>query len=302
MMVLPDNLRAGDKIGILSTARKINKEELSYAIACLEEWGYVPVLGQTIEAEQDQFAGSDQLRADDLQNFTNDDNIKAILCARGGYGTVRIIDKIDFTPLINKPKWIIGYSDVTVIHSHLHQLGIATLHATMPINFPKSKDESQEAIASLRSHLKGEKLSYTDIEAHQLNRSGKATGQIVGGNLSIIYSLLGSPSSLDTDGKILFLEDLDEYLYHIDRMMMNIKRNGLLDQLAGLIIGGMSDMNDNAIPYGKSAVEIIAEHLAEYDYPVMFNFPAGHIKRNLALPLGKQAEMVVGIENKLSFT
>ncbi len=286
----------------LSTARKINKEDLSYAIAYLEEWGYVPVLGQTIEAEQDQFAGSDQLRASDFQNFTNDDNIKAILCARGGYGTVRIIDKIDFTPLINKPKWIIGYSDVTVIHSHLHQLGIATLHATMPINFPKSKDESQEAIATLRSHLKGEKLSYTNIEAHQLNRSGKATGQIVGGNLSIIYSLLGSPSSLDTDGKILFLEDLDEYLYHIDRMMMNIKRNGLLDQLAGLIIGGMSDMNDNAIPYGKSAVEIIAEHLAEYDYPVMFNFPAGHIERNLALPLGKQAEMVVGIENKLSFT
>ena len=237
MMVLPDNLQAGDKIGILSTARKINKEDLSYAIACLEEWGYVPVLGQTIEAEQDQFAGSDQLRADDLQNFTNDDNIKAILCARGGYGTVRIIDKIDFTPLINKPKWIIGYSDVTVIHSHLHQLGIATLHATMPINFPKSKDESQEAIASLRSHLKGEKLSYTNIEAHQLNRPGKATGQIVGGNLSIIYSLLGSPSSLNTDGKILFLEDLDEYLYHIDRMIMNIKRNGLLDQLAGLIIG-----------------------------------------------------------------
>ncbi|MCK6650038.1 MAG: LD-carboxypeptidase, partial [Bacteroidia bacterium] len=218
----------------------------------------------------------------------DDTSIKAVISARGGYGTVRIIDKLNFSTFKKHPKWIIGYSDITVLHSHIHNMGIQTLHATMPINFKVN----EEATETLRKSLFGEKIHYS-FEPHALNKNGKAEGILVGGNLSLLYALCGSNSDIDTKGKILFIEDLDEYLYHIDRMMMNLKRSGKLSGLTGLIVGGMSDMKDNAVPFGKTAEAIILDAVKEYNYPVCFHFPCGHIDRNLAIILGKKVELTL---------
>jgi len=283
------DLNIGDKIGIISTARKISLEELKPSIKLLEEWGLKVVFGKNLFEEDNQFSGTVSQRSSDLQSMIDDDSIKAILCARGGYGTVQIIDKVDFSHLIKNPKWIIGYSDVTVLHSHLHQLGITSLHATMPINFEKN---TPKALESLKSALFG-LGDLTEINHHHFNRFGKVEGEIVGGNLSILYSLLGSGSDINTDGKILFIEDLDEYLYHVDRMMMNLKRNGKLNNLKALIIGGMSDMNDNTIPFGKTAEEIILEYIKEFDFPVCFNFPAGHLDDNRCVRFGVKSVLEV---------
>ena len=283
------DLNIGDKIGIISTARKISLEELKPSIKLLEEWGLKVVFGKNLFEEDNQFSGTVTQRSSDLQSMIDDDSIKAILCARGGYGTVQIIDKVDFSHLIKNPKWIIGYSDVTVLHSHLHQLGITSLHATMPINFEKN---TPKALESLKSALFG-LGNLTEIDHHHFNRFGKVEGEIVGGNLSILYSLLGSDSDINTEGKILFIEDLDEYLYHVDRIMMNLKRNGKLKNLKALIIGGMSDMNDNTIPFGKTAEEIILEYIKEFDFPVCFNFPAGHLDDNRCIRLGVKSVLEV---------
>ena len=233
-MIIPKKLEAGDKIGVISTARKITIEELSPAIKTIESWGLKVVFGINLFKEEDQFSGTVEQRTADLQGMIDDNSIKAILCARGGYGTVQIIDSIDFNNLKKNSKWIVGYSDVTVLHSHLNNLGIASLHATMPINF---KSNTKESLSSLKKSLFGN-LNSIECKAHPLNKFGKIVGHIVGGNLSILYSLLGSHSDIDTSGKILFIEDLDEYLYHIDRMMMNLNRNGMLGKLKGLIVGG----------------------------------------------------------------
>ena len=282
-------LKPNDKIAIVATARKISAQELSFAVETLKTWGLQPVLGKNIYAIENQFAGSDVQRAEDLQQAINDESIKAILIARGGYGTVRIVDDVDFTKLKTNPKWIIGYSDVTVLHSHIHtQIGIPTLHATMPINFSKNA----EAVETLKKCLFGETISY-QFETNTLNKNGEAKGLLVGGNLSLLYALSGSASDIDTKGKILFLEDLDEYLYHIDRMMLNLKRSGKLAHLAGLVIGSFTEMKDNTIPFGKTVEEIILDAVKEYNYPVCFNFPAGHIDRNLATYLGKEIHLKV---------
>jgi muramoyltetrapeptide carboxypeptidase len=233
---------------------------------------------------------------EDLQTMLNDPLIKAVISARGGYGTVRIVDKIDFSQFKKTPKWIVGYSDITVLHSHVNNLKIETLHATMPVNFTKNL----EATESLRKALFGENLNY-QIEAHPMNKKGGAQGIVVGGNLSLIYALTGSVSDIDTNGKILFIEDLDEYLYHIDRMMMNLKRSGKLSNLAGLIVGGMTDMKDNTIPFGKTAEEIIIDAVKEFNYPVCFNFPAGHVDKNMAIYLGREAKLKVADTIEFSF-
>ena len=281
-MIIPKKLEAGDKIGVISTARKITIEELSPAIKTIESWGLKVVFGINLFKEEDQFSGTVEQRTADLQGMIDDNSIKAILCARGGYGTVQIIDSIDFNNLKKNSKWIVGYSDVTVLHSHLNNLGIASLHATMPINF---KSNTKESLSSLKKSLFGN-FNSIECKAHPLNKFGKIAGHIVGGNLSILYSLLGSHSDIDTSGKILFIEDLDEYLYHIDRMMMNLKRNGMLGKLKGLIVGGMSDMNDNSIPFGKTAEQIILEYTKNYDFPICFGFPAGHLSDNRCVRLG----------------
>ena len=281
-MILPKKLKIGDKIGIISTARKISLEELSSAIKLLESWGIKVVLGRNLFEKDNQFSGTIKQRSTDLQQMIDDNSIKAILCARGGYGTVQIIDNIDFSNLRNNPKWIVGYSDVTVLHSHLHNLGFASLHATMPINF---ETNTKESLKSLKNSLFKIERSI-ECKAHPFNRFGKTEADIVGGNLSILYSLLGSDSDINTDGKILFIEDLDEYLYHIDRMMMNLKRNGKLEKIRGLIVGRMSDMNDNTISFGKTAEEIILDSTKDYDFPICFGFPAGHLDDNRSILLG----------------
>ena len=286
-------LKQGDKVAIVSTARKITLTEIQDSLEILRSWGLVPILGKTIGLEQDQFAGNDRERADDFQRMLDDDEIKAIWCARGGYGTVRIIDHLDFSKFKKNPKWIIGYSDISILHSHLNNLGIASIHGPMPVDLHKS---SKEAIESLRSTLFGE-LESVEILSYPKNKTGKMKGQLVGGNLSILYSLCGSRSSLDTAGKILCIEDLDEYLYHVDRMLQNLKRNGYFEQLNGLIVGGMTKMHDNNLPFGKSAEEIIADIVSIYDFPVVYNFPFGHIEDNRTLILGAEVHMEVTKES-----
>jgi len=296
-MKTPAYLHKGDKIGIVASARKISNAEVLPAIELLKQWGVEVVQGKYLFNENNQFAGTDEERAYDLQTMLDDATIKAIIIARGGYGTVRIIDKIDFTNFIKQPKWLVGYSDVTVLHSHINTLGIETIHATMPINFFKS----EAATESLRKALFGEKLSYT-VATSSLNRQGSVEAPLAGGNLSLLYALMGSSSEIDTQGKILFLEDLDEYLYHIDRMMMALKRAGKLTHLAGLVVGGMTDMKDNTVPFGKTAEEIIVDAVKEYNYPVCFNFPAGHVDKNMALFLGRKVSLnVKADEVKLIF-
>ena len=291
-MQTPSYLKPGDKIGIISTARKISKEKIDQAIRVFEDWGLQVEPGKHLFSEDNQFAGTDEQRAADLQSMLDDEKIRAIICARGGYGTARIIDRIDFSRFISNPKWIVGYSDATVLHSHIHSnFSIETMHGIMPLNFSKNPRGS-EAILSLKKALFGEPVSYR-LEPHPLNRKGTNKGMVVGGNLSILYSMNGTSSDINTKNKILFIEDLDEYLYHIDRMMMNLKRSGKLSNLAGLIIGGMTEMNDNEVPFGKTAYEIIAESVTEYSYPVCFGFPAGHILDNRVLIVGREAEMLV---------
>ncbi len=278
----PKYLQKGDIVAIVTTARKIDRDDIQLAIELLESWGLNAVIGRTIGKEDHQFGGTDTDRITDFQQAMDNDSIKAIWCARGGYGTVRILDHLDFSKFKASPKWIIGFSDVTALHSHIHNLGIQTVHGLMPITVKSSTDE---ALKSLKNSLFGYTLEYT-IPCESLNKFGNAKGELVGGNLSMLYSLLGSESAIKTDGKILFLEDLDEYLYHIDRMMMNLKRNGYFNNLKGLIIGGMTKMNDNTIPFGKNAEEIILDNIKEFDFPVCFKFPAGHLKDNRSLKFG----------------
>ena len=289
-MEKPQPLAKGDKIALISTARKISLSELEPAISVLKSWGLEPVFGKNLFNVNHQFAGTIEDRTSDLQEVLDNPEIKAVLCVRGGYGTVQLIDSIDFSNFKKNPKWIIGYSDVTVLHNHINKnFGLATLHATMPINFTTN---TKEALESLKEVLFGALPIYI-TENHDLNRTGEARCELVGGNLSIIYSLTGTSSQLDTKGKILFLEDLDEYLYHIDRMMMNLKRAGMLEDLKGLIVGGMSDMKDNTVPFGKTAQEIIFDTVKEYKYPVCFDFPAGHINDNRTLIMGSEAYLLV---------
>jgi muramoyltetrapeptide carboxypeptidase len=287
-MKTPSYLKKGDKIGIVACARKVSQEELQPAIELFKSWGLEVVLSKNLFKEENQFAGSDNERAEDLQAMFDDHSINAVICARGGYGTLRIIDKIDFTKFKQHPKWMIGFSDVTVLHSHINTLGVATIHAKMLLNINKNPESTE----TLRKALFGEQLNYS-VDSFPLNRKGTAETELVGGNLSLLYALSGSISDIDTKGKILFMEDLDEYLYHIDRMMFNLKRSGKLSHLSGLVVGGMTEMKDNAIPFGKTAEEIIMDAVKEFNYPVCFNFPAGHIDRNLALILGRNVKLEV---------
>ena len=287
----PKKLKKGDSIAIVSTARKVSSKELAPAILFIKKMGLKVHLGKTIEAKDNQYAGDDSLRAQDFQEVLDNPDIKAIWCARGGYGTVRIIDLLDFSNFIRHPKWIIGYSDITVLHSHINRLNIPTIHGQMCLEIEKKSKASRD---TLQQALFGENpfISYS-LDASLPCRFGTARGSLVGGNLSVLYSILDSPSQIDWQGKVLFIEDLDEMLYHIDRMMQNLKRSGRLKNLAGLVVGGMSEMRDNTIGFGKTAPEIIFEAVQEYQYPVSFNFPAGHVQDNRVLVFGKETTLEV---------
>ncbi|WP_295767312.1 LD-carboxypeptidase [uncultured Mucilaginibacter sp.] len=289
MSITPPYLQKGDRVAIICPAKKLPKP-MDDAVKLLKSWGLEVELGQTVSASYNQFAGDDNLRAADLQQYINDTSIKAIFAARGGYGTVRIIDMVDFSKLLIHPKWIIGFSDITVLHAHLsRQLGLTTLHGQMPINIP---DATATSVETLKKALFGEELTY-NVSAHTLNRIGEGKGKLIGGNLAILISVLGSVSDYDYEGKILFIEDVGEYLYSIDRMMYTLKRAGKLKNLAGLIVGGFTDLKDNDIPFGQTAAQIIKATVEEYDFPVCFDFPAGHVNDNYALKLEADVSLAV---------
>ena len=294
-MVIPEPLHKGCRVGIVSTARSVNSDEIAPALHLLQSWGLEPVVHSSLFSVCGQWAGDDTTRAAMMQDMLDDDSIDAIWCARGGYGSVRVIDKIDFTPLVKHPRWIVGYSDVTVLHSHItRNLGIATLHATMPINVVAGNEAaSSPALLTLRQALFERRTEHTFSPA-PLGRPGAVTAPLVGGNLSILYSLRGTPYDIDTDGKILFIEDLDEYLYHIDRMMQNLKLGGKLSGLKALVVGAMSDMHDNATPFGQTAEEIIMDTVKDYSYPVVFGAPMGHTGlHNRAIMLGAHTSLEI---------
>jgi muramoyltetrapeptide carboxypeptidase len=289
----PPYLKHGDKVAIVAVSRKVSKAELAFAIKTLANWGLQPVEGKHLYAAHNQWAGTDQQRADDLQWAIDDESIKAIFFARGGNGIIRIIDKIDFGKLNSNLKWFVGFSDVTIIHVHLHKFcKMSSLHANMLTAYSKN----EEATESIRKCLFGEKIKY-GFASNKLNREGKVVGVLVGGNISLLHTLSATPEDLDTKGKILFIEDLDENLHHLDRMIRHLKRSGKLENLAGLVVGGLNDMKDDEIPFGITPEEIVSDAVKEYDYPVCFNFPAGHIERNLALYLGKEVKLNISSDN-----
>jgi muramoyltetrapeptide carboxypeptidase len=301
---IPPYLKPGDTIGITSPAGSISLSGIQPAVQLMESWGYKIAIGSTIGKKDFTYGGTDKERLEDLQQLLDNPVIKAIMCARGGYGIVRIIDQLDFTEFIKHPKWLIGFSDVTVLHCHINQnFGIATLHAKMCNSFPddwtKAEPIQISTILSIRQALAGEDFKYT-APITQSNRLGRAEGVLVGGNLSIIASNSGTKSDLHTAGKILFLEDTGEYLYNIDRMFWNLKRTGKLAHLAGLIIGGFSAKPDDPGEiFGKTTEEIVMEKVKEYDYPVCFNFPSGHQRANFALKCGTQHLLEVGREGSM---
>lgn len=285
MNIQPPHLKRGDKIAIVCPANKL-KKSIAPAIALLETWGLQVIQGKSIHADHFQFAGDDELRAADLQTFLDDTNIKAILAARGGYGGIRIIDQLDFTRFNKNPKWIAGFSDTTALLSHIQAvLHIQSIHGQMPATFEAGTHLS---IETLRKTLFGEEFQYT-YTSTAINRPGKAAGILIGGNLSLLVAMQGSVSEMDYSGKILFLEDVGEHEYAIDRMLRMLKRAGKLARLKGLIIGAFNEIEPQEIPFGQTPEELIMEIVREYDYPVCFNFPVGHIPDNHALIIGRTA-------------
>lgn len=291
-MKIPPFLKPGDRIGIVSPARKISAEDLKPAIADLQSWGYQVVAGKYLHAEAHQFAGTDAQRTEDLQQMLEDESIRAILCARGGYGSLRIIDQLDLKALRKDPKWLIGFSDITTFTMAAFNLGVASIHGPMGISWNgQTGDEASREF--LRQMLAGDIPHYTfPVERPDLCRTGTARGPIIGGNLSMLSQLLGTDTDFDSKGCIFFLEDLDEYLYHIDRMVVHLKRGGKFDRLAGLVIGGFTDLHDNSTPFGNSLEGIIRDALPS-DYPVCFGAPIGHQPLNYPIPHGAEATLSV---------
>ncbi len=286
MIKQPSSLKPGDTIGIVCPAGYMPVEKIQASVQALNEWGYKVKIGPTVGGRGlNYFSGTDEERANDLQQMLDDKSIKAILFGRGGYGTGRIIDQLNFKKFKKDPKWIIGYSDITVLHSHLYSnFKISSLHAPMSGAFNDGGDKN-EFIASLRSALEGKIANYK-TSSHPFNRTGEAIGELLGGNLSLLAHLCGTNSDIKTNGRILFLEDIGEYVYNVDRMMYQLKRNGKLSKLAGLIIGGFTDIKDTERPFGQTAFEVIRDIIAEYDYPVCFDFPVSHTDRNYAMKIG----------------
>lgn len=293
MIKQPPYLKKGDKIAIVCPAKKL-PQSITAAIGVLEGWGLTVIVGKTVSAEHHQFAGTDELRASDLQQFLDDSSIKAIIAGRGGYGTIRIIDELDFTRFNQNPKWLIGFSDITVLLSHAFaQQNTQSIHAQMPYTFEES---STEALASLRKALFGEEVSYA-YKSEFKNKAGKAEGVLIGGNLSLLMAMQGSVSEMDYTDKILFLEDVGEHEYAIDRMMRSLKRAGKLAKLKGLIVGAFNEIGEEKIPFGQTPEEVIWELVKEYDYPVCFNFPLGHINDNRAMVLGRNVSLQIDTTN-----
>lgn len=293
-MQTPPSLRPGDRVGVLAPASRVEVTALEPAFALLRTWGLEVEQGPTLTRHFHQFAGTDRERAADLQRFLDDAGVRAIFAARGGYGVSRLLDGLDFARFLRHPKWLVGFSDLTALHAHVNRLGVETLHGPMPKNF--GFDPTGFSVETLRRALFGEALRY-DLPPYSLNRPGAATGALTGGNLCLVCHLIGSPSEVDTAGKILFLEDVGEYHHAIDRYLVQLRRAGKLARLAGLLVGHFSDMKDNAdVPYGITPSHMVAEHVAAYDFPVAYHFPVSHEADNWALICGREARLEVSGE------
>ena len=294
ILIRPPYLNPGDKVAIVAPSGilKSKEGEVNQAMALLKSWGLTVALGEYVFAQNNHFAGTDEQRARDLQKALDDPNVKAIWCARGGYGTVRILDQLDYTEFKKYPKWIIGYSDITALHSQVNNLGYQSLHALMCVSLTKNLEGIEQSVATMKESLFGNLPEY-NLEGSKYNRPGDSSGVLVGGNLTILQTMLGSNTSIDTKGKILFIEEIGEYKYHIDRMIQSLKRAGYFDECVGLIVGDMSKIRSNTTKWGSSVEQLILDALAEYDFPIAFNMPAGHEKDNRALVLGAKIKLEV---------
>lgn len=294
MITIPPFLRPGNCIGITCPAGYMPAEKATICIETLQSWGYEVMVGKTLGSTSDNyFSGTDEERRDELQAMLDDKNIHAILFGRGGYGTGRIIDQLNFKKFIKNPKWLIGFSDITILHSHIHSnFNIATIHGPMAGAFNSIKSDDTY-VNYLHKIISGKKISYS-ADHHALNRIGSAKGQLVGGNLAMLANAVGTKSDINTKNKILFIEDVGELLYNIDRMLHQLKRSGKLNKLAGLIIGGFSETKDTERPFGKSVENIIHDIVSDFDFPVCFNFPVSHELKNVPLKIGVDYELKVG--------
>lgn len=296
-MNVPQPLASGDLIYITAPAKAIEKENVDFAVAFFENAGFKVLVSKNCLGQHHYFSGTDEERLEDLQYGIDHPEVKAIVCARGGYGCVRIVDRIQWASMLREPKWMVGFSDVTVFHQHLQRFNLPSIHGSMVLNF---KDNSHEALNTLLMALKGE--SFSVAATSNFNKSGSAEGTIVGGNLSIVYSLIGTNNQPDYSDKILFVEDLAEHLYHIDRMFYALNKSGILDKISGLVVGGMTELEDTATPFGMSVEEIILAHFQYRNIPIAFGFPAGHLNDNRALILGKKVRFnVEGTTSELRF-
>lgn len=296
MITIPPYLKKGDTIGITCPAGYMAKEKAQACIDTLQQWGFNVMVGKTLGSNSDNyFAGTDEERLFELQAMLDSEEINAILCGRGGYGVSRIIDKVDFKKFKRKPKWIIGYSDITVLHCHLHaKLKTASLHSPMAAAFNDGV-KGNEFIESLHKAITGKRTTYKS-GVYSFNKTGKSSGELVGGNLALLVNMIGTASEINTKNKILFIEDIGEYIYSTDRMMMQLKRSGKLDNLAGLVVGSFTDTKDTERPFGKTVYQAIYDVVKDYDYPVCFNFPVGHAKENYSLKVGVNYQL--NITNK----
>ena len=293
-MITPPILRQGDTVGIIAPARKIEENDIIPFLELLSAWGLKYKMGKHLFGQNHQYSGTDAERASDLQSMIDDPDVRAIICARGGYGTIRIIPHIDFSAFEKDPKWIAGFSDITVLHSYVNKyLGTESLHSLMPVQYIPG--ETDAAAESLRKVLFGEKTEY-QIKPNRYNKNGNFTGELAGGNLSLLYSINGTSFFPDMKSKILFIEDVDEYLYHIDRIMHNFLHSGVFFKTGALIVGAFTKMRDNEIPFGSDIYEIITDAVHKFDFPVCFDFPCGHISENLTLISGREMQLSVQIE------
>lgn len=303
-LIQPPYLKVGDTVAIVAPSGiLINREgEVQQAKTLLESWGLNVVIGKNVFKQNNHFAGTDEERCEDLQNAFDDPTVSAVWCARGGYGTVRILDKIDYTKYKTKPKWLVGYSDITALHNQLHNEGFESIHALMCTSLTKDLTKIQSSVNTFKKALFGESLSYT-LKGSELNKPGRISGQLVGGNLTLLHTMLGSDTSIDTSGKILFIEEIGEYKYHVDRMLQTLKRAGYFDNCKGLLVGDFSKMKkNNTALWGSSIEQLIIDALTDYDFPIAFNMPAGHEKDNRALILGRTIVLDVSTDkSELTF-
>ena len=296
-LIQPPYLKTGDTVAIIAPSGVLNnrEKEIDHAKTLLKSWGLNVIIGEHVFSKSGHFAGTDDERAEDFQKALDNPNIKAIWSARGGYGTVRILNKLDYTTFKQHPKWVIGYSDITALHNQLNNLGSESIHALMATSLTDDLDDIKDTISTFKDAIFGNPLSYT-IKNSKYNKIGTATGQLVGGNLTLLHTMLGSKTSIDTDDKILFFEEIGEYAYHIDRMLQSLKRAGYFENCKGLIVGSISKVRENTTPWGKPIELLILDVVAEYDFPVLFNFPAGHDDENRAMILGRTVQLTVGSE------